>query len=496
MELWLGVERIDFDEDGRSDVVAERETNSVVGRGSVWVGWGEEDNRSDADNAETGGEASDEDVSYPGVLARWSDGALFPGQIVREGEKQVKSITAARLKQRDDGSFFPAELETVKQKDIVERFQLPTDGQLPPAILDRLAEQAPPVPDPVPPVPSDKVPVDVDVVADQAAEEANTAEFLWWFKMSTSQRRNQIRERRRRRREIKEARITKALDTYFEIAYAVMKGEKACKLLARENDAKGHILTTEEEIVQGLFKESDRKELARWCLCSVFDLSTQTLQIEKEVMTRRLLFADASLARVAFLWAISKGLQAAKMHVSTAFLQAPMKDAVWLRLPSDLPVEVYPGLRTGVFVCIQRAVYGRKDAPKVYTSYFKKKVSSLGWTEIAESILVRKNKNGEIVALLVMHVDDLFIFSPSVDEDVKQIQELFDTDQPERMDNGELHSYMGMSIRMRPDEMLLDQSTYIEGMVKGVSEEVKKPLTEKDLLLPETAETDMSLQEQ
>uniref|UniRef100_A0A0G4GDX4 Integrase catalytic domain-containing protein n=1 Tax=Chromera velia CCMP2878 TaxID=1169474 RepID=A0A0G4GDX4_9ALVE len=197
MESWLGVEHINFDEDGRSDVIAERKTDSVMGRGSVWVGWGEEDNRSDADNAETGGETSDEDVSHlvcqlsrsprgvrvprlQGVLARWSDGALFPGQIVKEGEKQVRSITAARLKQRDDGSFFPAELETVKQKDIVERFELPADGQLPPAVLDRLTEQAPPVPDPVPPVPSDKVPVDVDVVADQAAEEANTAEFLRW----------------------------------------------------------------------------------------------------------------------------------------------------------------------------------------------------------------------------------------------------------------------------------------------------------------------------
>uniref|UniRef100_A0A0G4HCU6 Reverse transcriptase Ty1/copia-type domain-containing protein n=1 Tax=Chromera velia CCMP2878 TaxID=1169474 RepID=A0A0G4HCU6_9ALVE len=83
--------------------------------------------------------------------------------------------------------------------------------------------------------------------------------------------------------------------------------------------------------------------------------------------------ADPSLARVAFLWAVSHGLQAVKMDVSTAFLQAPIKDAVWLRFPSNLPVEVYLELYAGVFVHIQKAMYGLKDAPKVYTSYFKKK---------------------------------------------------------------------------------------------------------------------------
>uniref|UniRef100_A0A0G4HUE7 Reverse transcriptase Ty1/copia-type domain-containing protein n=1 Tax=Chromera velia CCMP2878 TaxID=1169474 RepID=A0A0G4HUE7_9ALVE len=87
--------------------------------------------------------------------------------------------------------------------------------------------------------------------------------------------------------------------------------------------------------------------------------------------------ADAGLARVAFVWALSRGWEAAKVDVSTAFLQAPIEDGVWLRLPHDLPVEVYPGLRYGVFIKIVKAVYGLKDAPKKYTDYFKRKGISI-----------------------------------------------------------------------------------------------------------------------
>uniref|UniRef100_A0A0G4GRX6 Uncharacterized protein n=1 Tax=Chromera velia CCMP2878 TaxID=1169474 RepID=A0A0G4GRX6_9ALVE len=205
-------------------------------------------------------------------------GALFPGQVVREGAKQTYAITAARLREGDDGMFHPVELEKVKQKDIVERFKIrfSPDGRLPQSVLDRLAEQAPPSSDssdpPVPPVPDSEIPVDVDIVAEQAVEEAATAEFVQWSEMSKSQRERHVRERRKRRRELKETHITKVFDSHLEIACAVMKAEKARKLLQRENDAKGHIIATEKEVAQGLFKESNRKELARWCLYSMFDL--------------------------------------------------------------------------------------------------------------------------------------------------------------------------------------------------------------------------------
>uniref|UniRef100_A0A0G4G9C8 Uncharacterized protein n=1 Tax=Chromera velia CCMP2878 TaxID=1169474 RepID=A0A0G4G9C8_9ALVE len=198
--------------------------------------------------------------------------------VVREGAKQTYGITTARLREGDDGVFHPIELEKVKQKDIVERFEISPDGRLPQFVFDRLAKQAPPSPDssdpPVPPVPDTEIPVDVDVIAEQAAEEAATAEFVRWSEMSKSQRERYMREKRKKRRELKETRIAKVFDSYLEIAYTVMKAEKARKLSQRENDTKGHIIASEEEVAQGLFKESDWKELARWCLCSVFDLSS------------------------------------------------------------------------------------------------------------------------------------------------------------------------------------------------------------------------------
>uniref|UniRef100_A0A0G4HWP6 Integrase catalytic domain-containing protein n=1 Tax=Chromera velia CCMP2878 TaxID=1169474 RepID=A0A0G4HWP6_9ALVE len=78
-----------------------------------------------------------------GILMRESNGALFPVQIVREREQQLRGTSITRLKKQEDGSFCLAEFDRIAQKDIVERFDLPAEGKLPESILQCLAEEAP-----------------------------------------------------------------------------------------------------------------------------------------------------------------------------------------------------------------------------------------------------------------------------------------------------------------------------------------------------------------
>uniref|UniRef100_A0A0G4FN68 Integrase catalytic domain-containing protein n=1 Tax=Chromera velia CCMP2878 TaxID=1169474 RepID=A0A0G4FN68_9ALVE len=368
LEEWVSVGTRDFDADRRGiDGRKEQEIPSRESDGDFWVRWDADDDRTDgvvgsddalSDHMDAEGELPPVDPPrgvrssvLKGVLARESNGALFPAQIDREGEQQLRGVSIARLKKQEDGSFRLTEFDRIAQKDIVERFNLPAEGRLPESILQRLAEEAPQPEPPVPqPVTENSDPVDVDFpspvdgVVEQVAKEARAAEFVRWSQMTKKQRKAAVRENREKRCKLTEKRISKAMDMHFEVACAVLKAERARKLLQRENKAKGHILATEEEIEQGLFKEADRKELVRWCVCSVFDLSSQTLTPQpgvkgitlrwirtwklkegKRVAKSRLVArgfhdprdselletysgtADAGLTRVAFVWALSRG---------------------------------------------------------------------------------------------------------------------------------------------------------------------------------------------
>ena len=58
-----------------------------------------------------------------------------------------------------------------------------------------------------------------------------------------------------------------------------------------------------------------------------------------------------------------------------------------------------------------KAVYGRIDSPRLFTTEFKQAAGKHGWSELAESLLVRRDSGGACVGVLLMHMDDLLSFA-------------------------------------------------------------------------------------
>eukprot|EP00919_Chromeraceae_sp_WS-2016_P051972 GHVR01123163.1.p1 GENE.GHVR01123163.1~~GHVR01123163.1.p1 ORF type:complete len:110 (+),score=10.12 GHVR01123163.1:1131-1460(+) len=93
------------------------------------------------------------------------------------------------------------------------------------------------------------------------------------------------------------------------------------------------------------------------------------------------------------------GWELAKSDVTTAFLQAPMHQK---KLPQLLPKKVPKDWKPCMTARAIKAVYGLVDA-RIYTSFLKNKIEKFDWVQVAESILIKHDKTGQVTALMIMH---------------------------------------------------------------------------------------------
>eukprot|EP00919_Chromeraceae_sp_WS-2016_P015975 GHVR01037970.1.p1 GENE.GHVR01037970.1~~GHVR01037970.1.p1 ORF type:complete len:423 (+),score=64.78 GHVR01037970.1:769-2037(+) len=183
------------------------------------------------------------------------------------------------------------------------------------------------------------------------------------------------------------------------------------------------------------------------------------------------------------VYCISRGWEMAKSDVSTAFLQAPMTDEVWVTLPQNTPPAYTPGATAKAL----KAVYGLKDAPRVYTQYFKQEVKALGWIEIHESVFVLSQPHSMLlIGVMIMHVDDLLVVAENPCHILdNQIGKLFDIEKAELLTQENAFTYIGMVLRKEQNGLKMDQSEYLHNITPSLTpKEAKHKLTENDVSSP------------
>ena len=179
---------------------------------------------------------------------------------------------------------------------------------------------------------------------------------------------------------------------------------------------------------------------------------------------------------------LSLGFDMGIGDVSTAFLNAPLNlsERVYLKLPNDIPSYVtkqYPLFERGRVVRVLKSVYGLRYSPCQYQNWFRDKLKSLNYVEIAPC-LYAYIKDKKVEALLTVHVDD-GILGVSMNGKREGIETEFERLRKSGIPFGECQNlrdkdrkFLGMCIRKtEADTVSIDTHKYMENVIASMSGE-------------------------
>jgi len=153
--------------------------------------------------------------------------------------------------------------------------------------------------------------------------------------------------------------------------------------------------------------------------------------------------------------------EAEQMNVVTAFLEAHLKEEVWVQQPSGFEQKGSNG--TFLACRLNKALYGLKQAPREWYAILKVYLIFIGYqrVEIDHSVFIHDND-----IIIAIYVDDLLILGPNI-FDIEALKLQF----AERFQMKDLDSigwYLGMHItRDRAERTLwINQSIYIKRVIE------------------------------
>eukprot|EP00820_Chromera_velia_P003891 Cvel_17095.t2-p1 / transcript=Cvel_17095.t2 / gene=Cvel_17095 / organism=Chromera_velia_CCMP2878 / gene_product=hypothetical protein / transcript_product=hypothetical protein / location=Cvel_scaffold1348:5760-6287(-) / protein_length=176 / sequence_SO=supercontig / SO=protein_coding / is_pseudo=false len=120
------------------------------------------------------------------------------------------------------------------------------------------------------------------------------------------------------------------------------------------------------------------------------------------------------------------------------------------------------GFAPGVIGQVESAMYGLKDAPRLYGKHFKRIAAEEGWEEIVESIFVLKDEEKKVKAVMAVHIDDLLIFSADPAHDFEPLRQRLKMNEPEILSVGGEMGYTGLEVRKNKSGFEISQEAYLK----------------------------------
>ncbi|MBW0536448.1 hypothetical protein O181_076163 [Austropuccinia psidii MF-1] len=151
----------------------------------------------------------------------------------------------------------------------------------------------------------------------------------------------------------------------------------------------------------------------------------------------------------------SRNFQFHQVDVKSAFLNAPLTETVYLSIPQGLETD-----KRKYCLGLNKAIYGLKQAPLAWYDRLKGWLLSTGFKScvLEPCVLLR---SGCQPIWLYIHVDDIAIFGPEVENFKKEISREFQI-----KDIGSANLLLGIKILHSTEAVILDQSHYAESIIE------------------------------
>ena len=467
-----------------------------------------------------------------------STGAYYPAQVIREARGKLKGLhQAVKFNVDGDGSMHASKLVDIPRDEVIRIFDLPSDGKVPSDILRLMVPQAAThtlggVGRAVEGVgasaaaatadssSSDNVCEADDAAAPAAEEEDSDTEYPIDVDVVQDHTVMAVSIR-------KDGKSVALLATHTDSVQPVKSGN---------NQAKGHLNATKEEVKQGSHDAAMLQELESWVKHGVLGpqlvkysgpklraawRNTWKLKNGERVAKARLVArgdqdprdlgeiatysgtCNPGQDRVADIFCLSRGMNFGVRDVPTAFLKADAHDQqpLALQFPPLLPPGAEKlGFLPGACHMQLKAIYGTAEAARLFHSLLRVEMRAAGWKEIGNSMFAKEDAQGTVTAVCSAHVDDLKMRAHDPAEQlIHGIGRKLGNETATTLKRGEPGNFIGVDMLLEgTNKLRVGKQTYAKGMTTDLTEkEAMKRLTAADLKLADShGDTDVSSQRQ